>query len=436
MSVALYLGLPGDGKSMAGMRKVVDWLVNTDRYVVTNLPVEIGELEDYIVSKYGKVGDCLTRVVLMRQEQVRKFWLIRGDGWRMVDISERDYGLNLFPSLQRVYRWRNESCKKRQDLESLDQDSIDTLLKSGDLEEGDLGSLNLGALYVLDEAQNFWPARSFQTTPKGLLFYLSQHRHCSDECIFVTQKEGQVEKTVRNLVLEYWVYRNLSQRRRMGFRLPGLFGYACYDQPPSTQGAQFIGCGTFKMDVKGLAQCYRTADGVGVSGPSMKADVGMRKGGLNWKWALVPLLVILGLAYFVPGWISKGIKYALTRGTDVVSNRVGKAISSPIQTNLIVITNASNAAPVRMVPAVTPDIKVLVKENKRELWTNNPSILGAFWTADGYYIHLSDGRQLGPLDYYRMRGAKGNLVGVQVRDGDAWITWTSAAPRALARGAQ
>src|SRR6185503_9585554 len=97
--------------------------------------------------------------------------------------------------------------------------------QSGDVEQRDLGKLRLGAVYVIDECQNFWPSRSYQTTPKGLPFYLTQHRHVGDDCVFITQKETQVEKVVRNLVAEFWVFKNIGLRRRLGFRLPGMFGY-------------------------------------------------------------------------------------------------------------------------------------------------------------------------------------------------------------------
>jgi len=428
MSVSLYLGLPGDGKSMAGMRKVVDWLCTTDGYVVTNLPIEMGELQSYLRERHGKDVDCLRRVILLGQEQVRKFWLIRGDGWRLIDIEERDYSNNQYPSLQRVYRWR-PGVGSPEPCEGLHLAEVEPHLQDGTMEEGDLGTLKLACLYVIDESQNFWPARSFQTTPKGLLFYLSQHRHCGDECVFITQKEAQVEKTVRNLVLEFWVYRNLGQRRRMGFKLPGLFGYACYDQPPSTQGAQFIGCGTFKMDTAGLANCYRTADGVGVGGPSMVADVGRRRGGLSWRWVAVPLVLILLAAYFGPGWLVGGIRSAVMRATGTTPVVMTNSLEARVPAPLFVVTSAPPAE-VRPAPV---EIKLEVKPERtaakvREVWTNNPGIVGSFKTADGWFVVLSDGRELSPLDIYRARGGEMGLVGVQLGKDEPWLMWAKKSP--------
>jgi len=206
----------------------------------------------------------------------------------------------------------------------------------------------------------------------------------------------------------------------MGFRLPGMFGYACYDQPPSTQGAQFIGCGTFKMDTAGLAQCYRTADGVGVGGPTMKADVGRRRGGVSWKWAFVPVLAMMVLAYFAPGWISGLVRSAVMRGS-------GKEVT----TEVLNVIAASNAVSRTLIP-VTNEIVVRVQEKieqprerkHEDYWTNSPTITGALWVPpDGWFVQLSDGRRFIPGDLYRVRGDRGSLVGVKVEPGSPWIGW-------------
>jgi len=206
MSVSMYLGLPGDGKSMSGVRKLVSVLTQGSRYVVTNLPLELGELQDYLVREYQWKGDVFDRVVLMGQQQVRKFWLVRAKGWRLLDIPDQDWAQNVFPSLQRVWRWRKtDEVVEREGLETKTESEVRLLYESGQVDLSDLGSESLGAVYIIDECQNFWPARSFQSTPKGLPFYLTQHRHVGDDCVFITQKEGQVEKVVRNLVAEYYV---------------------------------------------------------------------------------------------------------------------------------------------------------------------------------------------------------------------------------------
>jgi len=419
MSVSLYMGLPGDGKSMSGMRKVVAHLVETDRDVVTNLPIEIGELQTYLREVYHKEIDCAARVVLLEQEQVRKFWLVRGRGWRLIDLDDDSWGKNQFPSLQKVYRWvpaTGESAE-REGLERKSLADVERLCERGEVEQGDLGKENLGCLYVIDECQNFWPARSYQTTPKGLLFYLSQHRHSGDDCIFITQKEAQVEKVVRNLVLEFWVFRNLGQRRRMGFKLPGMFGYACFDVPPSMQGAQYVSVGTFKMDTKGLAQCYRTADGVGVGGPSMKADTQTKRSGIPWQFAIIFLFLAGGLFYFVPGFFQGVARAWLIKPKPQGTNEVATALQvmpKPYQVGQVVtqyvVTVVSNAQMKISVPTVQA--------------TNAPRdvIVGAISGLLGYTFILKSGEIVGPEECESVSSKGGRPVFRRQRE-SMWITW-------------
>lgn len=415
MSVSLYLGLPGDGKSMSGMRRLETVLTTTQNWVVTNLPVEIGELQFYLRERYGgRDFDCARRVVLLEQRQVRKFWLIRGDGWRLVDIEDSAWAQNQFPSLQKVYRYKPDTSGRdvrRTPIEELTPAGVARLVEAGEVEEGDLGALELGSDYEIDEAQNFWPARSFQTTPRGLLFYMSQHRHVggkvtNDNLTFITQKESQLEKVIRSLVMEFWVFRNMGQRRRLGFRLPGLFGYACYNDPPSSVGAQYQGIGTFRMDVEGLAKCYRTADGVGVGGPTMAGDAGKKKPGRSWVWAVVIFLVLLAAAIAAPGVITKLVATVLGRSTKVAAVKATNAVAG--------------------VQAV-PRANVPVRARRERGGPEDPKpgdvyLAGALRGKLGWTVTLTDGSDWGPEQIVRAREAGGNLLSVQLEDGRV-ISW-------------
>ena len=332
MSVSLYLGLPGDGKSMSGVRKVVAVLTGGNRYVITNLPLELGELQSYLCKEYGNDFSCMRRVVLLQESQVRKYWLVRGEGWRLLDISEEQYGRGCFPSLQKVYRWVGfVGDAERGPIEQMSEREVSDLVARGMVECGDLGKEKLGAVYIIDECQNFWPARSFQSTPKGLPFYLTQHRHVGDDCIFITQKEAQVEKVVRNLVSEFWVFKRVGVRRRLGFRLPDVFGYSCFSESPSAPGAIYQSLGSFRMDVDGLSKCYRTADGVGVGGPTMEADTKHKPSGLSWKWAVAGLLMITLVACFMPGAFAKIISRFFLGTANQVAKHVAPVTNAVVQ---------------------------------------------------------------------------------------------------------
>lgn len=423
--IALYLGLPGDGKSMSGMRRLVATLSETTRYVITNLPVELGELESYLWKVYGNTFECRRRVVLLEQDQVRKFWLVRADGWRMLDIPEESYARNCFPSLQCVYRWRAVTGSvRRDDLSTLGESDVLRLVEAGEVEVGDVGALGLSADYLIDEAQNFWPARSFQTTPKGLLFYLSQHRHVGDNCVFITQKEGQVEKTIRNLVMEFWVFRNMGQRKRLGFWLPGVFGYTCFPESPSALGAQYSAIGTFRMDVNGLAPCYRTADGVGVGGPTMVADTGRKRRGWTWRTAVLIGAIIVFAIVLAPGALTKLLSHVFLSMHDKTNFK-----GLPAGTNVArydVVTNSPSQPSASVVPAFRfPEPKIIIRKERERFSTNDAIIAGAFRGRDGWFVTLRDGRNLNPGDYWKAHEFSGELSWVELEQNGQRASWIS-----------
>lgn len=412
MPVVMYLGLPGDGKSMSGVRRLESILATDKRCVVTNLPLEMGELSGYLQRKYGTDFDCASRVVILEQSQVRKFWLIRPDGWRLIDIAEGAYAQNVHPDLSKVYRWLPGPAldgASRLDLSTMDPVQVNLLVKSGAVEVGDC----MGCVYIIDEAQNFWPARSYQTTPKGLLFYLSQHRHCGDDCVFITQKEGQVEKTIRNLVAEYYVFRDLGKRRRLGFRLPSVFGYTCFNDPPSGQGSQYVSFGTFRMDKSGLAQCYRTADGVGVGGPVQKGDVGQQRAGKSWVWAVVLVVALVGGLIAAPGVSARLLSKALLGDAKPQGGPVAVAVPvrqlNSIQAATVSIQPIQGVATHRRT-AILPE---LVTSSRTNRW-----IVAYVETTGGsnLVVRLSDGSVFddGEFDQVR-RDRSGRIAAVRVR---------------------
>jgi len=430
----MYLGLPGDGKSMSGVRKVESVLSQGNRYVITNLPLELGELQSYLCRTYGRDFDCMRRVVLLTAEQVRKFWLIRANGWRLLDIPDQKWAQNVFPSLQRVYRWKETSqpVSERMALEEADEQGCLQLCAEGQVEKGDLGELCLSAVYIIDECQNFWPARSYQTTPKGLPFYLTQHRHVGDDCVFITQRESQVEKVVRNLVAEYYVFKNIGARRRLGFRLPGRFGYTCFAESPSAVGSLYQSMGTFRMDVEGLAKCYRTADGVGVGGPTMDADTKHKPTGISWKWAVAGLLLLVGLAAFMPAGIAKLISGFFLGASKSAGNLIATNSVAVVQPTVLL---RSNLEPAR--PSIVYVTNTLVSRPAVVYRSNDLSLAGALKNEFGWTVTLSDGRILMPGDYYAaVESPNGSLSYIELEIRGQRARWLGHAPAAGGRVAQ
>jgi len=411
--VSLYLGLPGDGKSMAGMRRLETVLaMSRERWVITNLPVEMGELQSFLIQRYSSDLECFRRVVLLDQEQCRKFWLIRGDGWRLIDLADDQWAQNKYPSLQRVFRWKprtEETGLSRRDLSTMTMPEVVQLLDSGEIEEGDFGKLHLEADYILDECQNVYPARNYHSTPKGFPFYITQHRHLGDNFTGITQKEDQVEKVVRNLAMEFYVYKNLGQRRKMWFRLPAIFGFTMFNEPPSRQGASPQDMGTFKIDIAGLAQCYRTASGFGMGGPTMHADTKTKRSGVSWKWAILALLVFVVFLCFVPSLFSKVLMWGL-----FAKKKEGSvtAVTAPLPV-VPAPTNSFPSSPfLSLLPPVSPNIVTQSAKSDRVFITS------ALKTPDrGWFLSLTDGRIIDSTELVRVQtNMSGGVAWVELYD--------------------
>ena len=183
----------------------------------------------------------------------------------------------------------------------------------------------------------------------------------------------------------------------LGFRLPAVFGYSRYNEPPSAQGSQYNAVGTFRLDVQGLAQCYRTADGVGVGGPTMAADTKGRKVGVSWRWAVLLVVLVVSVWALAPGVLAnviyrffgkvagQGDKLKAVQ-TNSQHMAIAKAVvqSTNVQSQIVIYTNG-------------PFVLVVVAVNTNRIW-----LTGAIKTDAGYTLSLSDGRILGPAQVVRV----------------------------------
>ncbi len=68
-------GKPGGGKSLFGVKKMVEELVEGERRVLTNLPVDVPRLNEYLQQKYpGKLILLRDRLRLLTEEELKLFW--------------------------------------------------------------------------------------------------------------------------------------------------------------------------------------------------------------------------------------------------------------------------------------------------------------------------------------------------------------------------
>lgn len=270
MSIHFISGKPRGGKSLYGMKLIEEELVYGCRPILTNLPVNVGALNEYIQKKYpSKSVDVVGRVILLDDAQTREFFTYRPGGVRVARLSKDQWQSGELPDYRHL--------------------------------------VDSGVFYVIDEVHNFFNARAWAETGRDVLFYLSQHGHLGDTVIAITQHVGNVDKQFRSVTQDYTYVRNLRKEKMGWFRMPGAFLRKTYLQP-ATERSEAIESGTFRLDVSGIASCYSTVGGVGIHSRG-EADKNERRKGLPWWVAVVGLVALLwALLYFVP----KGISWFLS----------------------------------------------------------------------------------------------------------------------------
>ena len=276
MSIHFISGKPGGGKTLYSVRLIVDELVNGSRTIITNVPIKIGRLNEYLQQTYPKAYQkqfltdppvhIIDRVILIDEEQISTFFAIRPKCVRIATVTNEEWKSGVRPDFS--------ICRDE------------------------------GVLYVLDEVHIAFNARAWASTGHEVLYYLSQHRKLGDDVICITQAISNVDKQFRSVAQDFTYIKNLSKQNVGLFRLPAMFTRNTYAQP-ATDNQKPMETGTFSLDTSGLASLYDTAKGVGIHGRS-GADTNARKKGFHWLWFLVAFpLILWGIFQYLPVILNK-----------------------------------------------------------------------------------------------------------------------------------
>ena len=302
MSIHFISGKPGGGKTLYGVRMIMDELSCGVRPIITNVPLRLAELNRYFQEHYPKsyerrffrkdeagnvVPVHITDIIrVLSDDEMGVFFSFRGNDVRLPTVTNVE--------------WR---AGKRPDYSSV--------------EDG-------GVFYVLDEVHIAFNARKWAETGNEVLYYLSQHRKLGDDVVCITQAISNVDKQFRSVAQDFTYIKNLSKQNLGLFRMPALFLRSTYAQP-AVENSKAMETGSFSLDVSGMAACYDTAKGVGIHG-RRGADTKARKRGIHWLWFLIGLPVFLYCVYhFVPHLVAK----CLFPGVPAVHQRVSPASQRP-----------------------------------------------------------------------------------------------------------
>ncbi len=233
--IRFVVGKPRGGKTLYALREyIMDELVFGTRPVLTNVALKLPELNEYLQARHPDVTvDLFKRVRILDDSQLKTFWKFR--------------------------HWGENSDE--------------------------------GTLIALDEVHLYFNARKWMETGDECLHYLSQHGKLGDDVICITQHPENVDKQFRSVAEDYAVVSNGYTSRLGWFRGMPWFAVRYYHSLPTGSIRQHaFRSEKFQLDAKGIASCYDTAKGVGVSG--RHADKKRRIKGLNPAWAAAGIIAL------------------------------------------------------------------------------------------------------------------------------------------------
>jgi len=336
MPIHFISGKPGSGKSLYAVHLVIKELLEGHRNIVTNLPLHVGRLNEYLQSirPTQDVG-LAQRLRVLSEDEARTFWKYRG--------TKEPYGVDLLQ---------------------------------------DNRSVPAGVMFVLDELHLFFNARDWMQTGRDCLHYLSQHRKLGDVVLAITQSVPNVDKQFRSVSEDFTVLRNEYTAKYGPFRGRGRFVRKTYLSEPTGTGKQEpFETASFTLDAAGIASCYDTAQGIGIHGTA--ADKGRKAKGWSIWWVIPLGFGVASLAGVIPWLMSKGAASIVTGSAVEEIKAKSPSLTFPIS-NVKEPNHATNRPQALSLPGIS---------NSQSVWV-------AGYVAQGARINvtLTDGRTITEKD--------------------------------------
>lgn len=360
--ITFVTGKPGDGKTMYGMKLIVDAILNTDKVIATNIAVKLPELRAYCILKGWKPkpgNDIQERVMILQHEDVFEFYRHRSNGYKLP------------PSPDWVQARFNE---ERGDEKKKDKLSRYQLLRilTGHMQELKKHKKALRPIeYHIDEAHDYFSAREWTDTGRGILWYASKHRHLHDEIILYTQVMANVEAQLRGLASFTVRARNQLRMRWGPFRKAPIFRlYHYYGGPEDTDKCVPFDKGVMQLDREGLCKTYNSAGALAVH--SKPEEIKNKAPLPYWAMPAMGAAILLFFVCFIAGAPMLMGKYAgskIKQSTAETAKSLG--VPDPHQSNASV-TSPQSVQKTFMVPngkatydaPVTIAAKEVEKEDK------------------------------------------------------------------------
>ena len=370
MSIFYITGKPGGGKSYIAVAQLCEELKDTarNRFIVTNLPLNLGELAVWCHENIKEEVNLSERVRVLDDSETGEFWL---------------------------YEPHHKFEKRR-------------ALQFGrrTMEVPDFSERERGCLYIIDEVHIYFGAREWQATGSDCTYFLSQHRKIGCDVILVTQHPEQTDKALRRLAQEYMVVRNLSREPVFGFRIANFFRTIRMLNSPTSPNPAPFDSGFVKLRPEVYGKLYDTTAGVGIAGRLAPSN---EQRGIHWYWLGAPLAAVV--VFFV--WLFTHLNYVQTEITSHFMRLATSGFKSAMAHPMLQVPHSGLAnvnplpAPLRVIespgPAASSDG---VNEAVSTVYCSGYVVLGKLTM-----VFLSDGR-IARLDWGDVQYIRAEKVGV------------------------
>lgn len=324
-------GVTGSGKSRYAVGRMVESL-QRGRFVVTNLPIDESELRFWFQKHEQELTDrwpdIMRRVHLLADHQFADLYRWLPGGWQVGQAVGEDGegegkrkrrgavdgGAELIPFGQLMHRSEAAAA---------------VAVAHG--EDGRTSALYAdvfgaaGVDFFFDEAQLVFGTEGFARHGDVLLWWLTQHRKLNQNITVITQSVANIAPPFVRLCAYLVKCRNYGLQSAFGVKLPRRLKATTYTEVQSRQ--PFVHqTETYAVERDGLHRCYRTEQGIGMTGAG-GADIGKdnRPGvpfGVGASVAVLASLLLISMGWWAVragGWIGqKAVKTTSQAGTAAV----------------------------------------------------------------------------------------------------------------------
>ncbi|WP_309386362.1 zonular occludens toxin domain-containing protein [Cerasicoccus frondis] len=381
--IKLLTGKPRNGKGLRAIKIICDTLLETDNYVVTNLPVRITNLQDYVIAKGRPEINVEKRVIELTNDYLNTVIPDYKESKRLYCL--RHFFLHRAPGVVLPLWGEDEEIDWQEHMEHAEWWRPVT--------------------FVIDELHKIYPSRNFKLFSQRIEEYFAEHGHFNDTVWLISQNVDQVDKHCRSLPQEFIVVRNYAKEKHSFFRGPRLFRQYTYLQRP-TGGPQDKSVHelTFRLD-KLQAECYHTSRQGG------DADKEEKVKGISVYWVIPVGIIVLLAVLSVPKLFGFLMDKVLGKHSDSTAQVVhpdpaaSPSHSGSIEPSTDQIPAESEKPPIRYYRSLSiMNGRACVWLDDGEMITSDDPRLKAI---DRYHVvHLTDGTKLFRKPYQSMETGK------------------------------